>query len=100
MSRERGTTAERAQSAIVGAVLREVRVDAGLSLREVEEQTDGQMRASVLSEYERGERMISTNRLLQLARIYQVDLGVLMTVIERRVRNPHLTGEAVVSPDE
>lgn len=96
----RTSAADRAQSAIVGEVLREVRRDAGLSQHAVAEQTGGAVKASLLGSYERGERVVSADRLIELARLYSVDPGVLMSVIERRVQNPRLTGELVTIPTD
>ncbi len=94
---------ERAQTKIVGRVLREIRTDAGLSLHDAEMRSrrpDVEARpvkASILGAYERGDRMVSLDRLIELARIYDVAPGVLISVIEARIQNTALTGRAVVS---
>ena len=89
--------ADRAIGRIVGHVLREIRADLGLSLHQLAERSDGAVKMTTLGSYERGERMVSIDVLIRLARVYCVDPGVLVSVIERRVQHPGLSGEAVVS---
>lgn len=71
-------------SFVVGQVLREMREDAGLSLNDVERRTAHRMKASILGAYERADRSVSLDRLLHLARLYQVPPDVLISVIEKR----------------
>ena len=71
-------------SVAVGEVLRECREDAGLTLNEVEEITSGRLKASIVSAYERADRSASLERLLELARFYQVPPDLLLSVIEKR----------------
>jgi transcriptional regulator with XRE-family HTH domain len=54
----------------IGKVLRRVRKDRGLSLRRVAELSEGRFTPTTIAGYERGERSISTARLVSLARIY------------------------------
>lgn len=56
----------------VGARLRAVRRQKGLSLQDVEAGSRQEFKASVLGAYERGERAISVPRLQRLARYYGV----------------------------
>lgn len=56
----------------VGARLRSVRKQKGLSLQDVEATSQHEFKASVLGAYERGERAISVPRLQRLARFYDV----------------------------
>lgn len=56
----------------VGERLRQVRVDRGWSLQEVERASEGQWKAAVIGSYERGDRNISATRLLELAEFYGV----------------------------
>lgn len=81
-----------ARSVIVGRVLREVREDAGLSVaRACVGQPFGPSR---LSAYERGDRTVSLDQLLALARMYHVAPGVLMSVIEARMQDVGRSGYA------
>jgi len=56
----------------VGARLRAIRRQKGMSLQEAEELSGQEFKASVLGAYERGERAISVPRLLRLAELYRV----------------------------
>ena len=56
----------------VGERLRQVRLDRGWSLQEVERASDGRWKAAVIGSYERGDRNISATRLLELADFYGV----------------------------
>jgi transcriptional regulator with XRE-family HTH domain len=62
----------------VGERLRKVRVQKGLSLHDVELQSQSEFKASVLGAYERGERSISVNRLQRLAQFYAVRIDGLL----------------------
>jgi len=63
---------------MVGQNLRSVRRQQGLALREVEQASAGEFKASVLGAYERGERTISVLRLQRLARLYGVPVDQLL----------------------
>lgn len=67
-----------AYSALVGERLRNIRMQKGLSLHEVEEESHKEFKASVLGAYERGERSISVPRLQRLARFYGVPVDHLL----------------------
>jgi transcriptional regulator with XRE-family HTH domain len=56
----------------VGEKLRQIRVGRGLSLQDVERQSEGRWKAAVVGSYERGDRNISATRLLELAEFYEV----------------------------
>jgi transcriptional regulator with XRE-family HTH domain len=62
----------------VGDRLRRVRIQKGLSLHDVELQSQSEFKASVLGAYERGERSISVNRLQRLAQFYAVRVDGLL----------------------
>jgi transcriptional regulator with XRE-family HTH domain len=62
----------------VGERLRNVRLQKGISLHEVELASDQEFKASVLGAYERGERSISVPRLERLARFYGVPVDHLL----------------------
>jgi transcriptional regulator with XRE-family HTH domain len=57
----------------VGSRLRRIRRARGLALSDVEQRSNGELRASVVGAYERGERTLSVSRLLGLAAVYDVD---------------------------
>lgn len=56
----------------VGARLRRIRMQQGLSLQDVERKSDGLWKAAVVGSYERGDRNISASRLCELADFYGV----------------------------
>ncbi|HYT26586.1 MAG TPA: transcriptional regulator [Actinomycetota bacterium] len=70
----------------VGERLRNIRLQKGLSLHDVEERSSKEFKASVLGAYERGERSISVPRLQRLAMFYGVPVDHLL---------PRLTAAAV-----
>ena len=62
----------------VGERLRNIRLQKGLSLHDVEERSVKEFKASVLGAYERGERSISVPRLHRLAIFYGVPVDHLL----------------------
>jgi transcriptional regulator with XRE-family HTH domain len=70
-------------SANLGARLRDVRRQLGLSLQDVEVASDHEFKASVLGAYERGDRAMSVRRLQRLARLYRVPVAELLPGDER-----------------
>ncbi|MGH2706856.1 MAG: helix-turn-helix domain-containing protein, partial [Actinomycetota bacterium] len=62
----------------VGERLRNVRLQKGLSLHEVEVNSGQEFKTSVLGAYERGERAISVPRLHRLARFYGAPIDQLL----------------------
>ena len=62
----------------VGERLRAIRRQKGLSLQDVEANSEQEFKASVLGAYERGERAISVPRLERLARYYSVPVDQLL----------------------
>lgn len=54
----------------IGARLRSMRTDAELSLNDVADQSGGYFKASCVGAYERGERVIPVDRLVELAEFY------------------------------
>ncbi|MGH2811502.1 MAG: transcriptional regulator [Actinomycetota bacterium] len=65
-------------SMLVGEKLRNIRLQKGLSLHDVEVASGKRFKASVLGAYERGERTISVSRLHGLARFYGVPVDQLL----------------------
>lgn len=72
-AQESGAYAER-----LGEQLRNVRQQQGLSLQDVEAQSQGELKASVVGAYERGERAVSVTRLRALADFYRVPINELV----------------------
>lgn len=65
-------------ASMVGERLRNIRLQKGLSLHDVQSASSMEFKASVLGAYERGERSISVPRLERLARLYQVPVDHLL----------------------
>jgi len=62
----------------LGARLRAIRTQQGLSLHGVEEKSQGRWKAVVVGSYERGDRAVTVQRLSELAAFYGVPLGELI----------------------
>lgn len=73
----------------LGAKLRQVRNQQGLSLQGVEAKSGGVWKAVVVGSYERGDRAVTVQRLAELAEFYGVPLAELL---------PEPTSPAIVEP--
>src|ERR1700712_5357136 len=62
----------------LGARLRSIRTQQGLSLHGVEEKSLGRWKAVVVGSYERGDRAVTVQRLSELAEFYGVPVGELL----------------------
>ncbi len=62
----------------LGARLRAIRSQQGLSLHGVEEKSDGRWKAVVVGSYERGDRAVTVQRLSELAEFYGVPVNELL----------------------
>lgn len=62
----------------LGERLRHVRLQQGLSLHDVEGRSGGDLKASVVGAYERGERTISITRLQRLATFFRIPVSELL----------------------
>ena len=62
----------------VGSRLRAIRNQLGLTLRDVEDRSDGKWKAVVVGSYERADRSVSLPRLKDLAAFYGVDVAELL----------------------
>ncbi|MET0740133.1 MAG: transcriptional regulator [Candidatus Nanopelagicales bacterium] len=62
----------------LGARLRAIRMQQGLSLHRVEEKSSGRWKAVVVGSYERGDRAVSVQRLAELAAFYGVPVVELL----------------------
>ncbi len=82
-----------AYNRMVGRRLRTVREARLYSLRDVERESGSEFKSSVISAYERGERMMSVQRLDRLARFYDVPIAELLPsdASERELPRPNLT---------
>lgn len=76
---DEGIVAEAARyEAEIGNRLRNIRESRNFSRKDVEEQTDGEFKESILAMYENGRRRIPTPRLKKLADFYGVSTAFLM----------------------
>src|SRR5204862_2719624 len=62
----------------LGARLRAIRTQQGLSLHGVEEKSEGRWKAVVVGSYERGDRAVTVQRLAELADFYGVPISELL----------------------
>ena len=62
----------------LGARLRAIRLQQGLSLHGVEEKSEGRWKAVVVGSYERGDRAVTVQRLSDLAAFYGVPVAELL----------------------
>src|SRR5436190_8151689 len=62
----------------LGAKLRAIRTQQGLSLHGVEEKSQGRWKAVVVGSYERGDRAVTVQRLSELADFYGVPVAELL----------------------
>lgn len=62
----------------LGARLRAIRQQQGLSLQGVEEKSGGRWKAVVVGSYERGDRAVTVNRLAEIAEFYRVPVSELL----------------------
>src|SRR3954469_1271201 len=62
----------------LGARLRAIRTQQGLSLHGVEEKSRGRWKAVVVGSYERGDRAVTVQRLSELADFYGVPVSELL----------------------
>lgn len=69
---------DRSHALAIGARLRRVRHQQGMSLADVQKASEGRWKAVVVGAYERGDRTITVTRLEELARFYDVPLADLL----------------------
>jgi len=67
--------------------LRKVRISKGLTLSQVSILSKGSISAIALGSYERGNRSISAEKLLEIAQLYQVPVSELMSPTEKGIRS-------------
>ena len=62
----------------LGSRLRAIRQQQGLTLQQVEEQSEGRWKAVVVGSYERGDRAVSVAKLAELSEFYNVPVSELL----------------------
>jgi len=72
----------------IAARIRLLRRERGLSLTDVEKLSHGSLKAVVLGSYERGDRTISINRAIEIARIFSIPLHHLLSAPEKSAPMP------------
>jgi transcriptional regulator with XRE-family HTH domain len=87
------TSEDQRYAEMLGERLRRVRAQQGLSLHDVEARSDGELKASVVGAYERGERAVSITRLHRMASFYRVPVAELLP--ERASEPPQLGDQRV-----
>jgi len=93
--RVRGRTVRLPEASLavrLGLALRDARDAARLTLREAEQRTGGELRASTISSYERGIRVVPPERLALLASTY----GLTVEVLTARARYEEPPRRAVI----
>src|ERR671932_1877146 len=73
-----GTSMTTEYAKALGARLRAIRTQQGLSLHGVEEKSNGRWKAVVVGSYERGDRDVTVQRLAELAEFYGVPVAELL----------------------
>jgi transcriptional regulator with XRE-family HTH domain len=91
-----GTVQDDRYAVRLGERLRRVRQQQGLSLLDVEQLSDGELKASVVGAYERGERTVSITRLYRLAHFYRIPVPELLPDSERTRGRPDDHPEVVI----
>ncbi|OFW66122.1 MAG: hypothetical protein A2Z12_02495 [Actinobacteria bacterium RBG_16_68_21] len=71
---------------LVGARVRSIRRQRGLSLQDVQRLSNGEFKAAVVGAYERGERSLSLPRLQRLSQFFQVPISQFMPQDEAGTR--------------
>jgi transcriptional regulator with XRE-family HTH domain len=79
----------------VGMRLRAVRMALGWSLADAEEQSWGNIKAVVISSYERADRGVTISRLAEIADLYQVPVASLLPPEEPRGEEVLLVADAI-----
>ena len=73
---------------VLGARLRRIRHQQGLSLADVEQRSGGEWKAVVIGAYERGDRAVSMDRLARLADFYGVPVSGILPSPGDRTQDP------------
>jgi transcriptional regulator with XRE-family HTH domain len=73
---------ERQHAVALGQWLRGIRHRLGLSLQAVQEKSDGRWKSVVIGSYERGDRAISTPKLIELCGFYGINPAEFFATLE------------------
>lgn len=65
-------------SKALGERLRNIRIQKGMSLQDVQQASDGKWKAAVVGAYERGDRNVTVSRLSELANFYGVPVAEIL----------------------
>jgi transcriptional regulator with XRE-family HTH domain len=79
----------------VGEVIRNARVEHGLTVYDVERRSGGRFKPSSLGGYERGERSISLQRFCQLSEVYGIPADRLLREVLERIKRGSREGVIV-----
>jgi transcriptional regulator with XRE-family HTH domain len=83
---ETDSPTERAELLRIGASLRAIRRQKGLTLRDVERQSEGKWKAVVVGSYERADRALTLKRATGLSAFYNVPLDQLLGLVRQSPR--------------
>ena len=83
----------------LGAKLRAIRLQQGLSLHGVEDKSQGRWKAVVVGSYERGDRAVTALRLAELAAFYRVPVSELLPAGAPPVRVTSSSARVVLALD-
>ncbi len=83
---------------IIGSMLKEVRLDRGMTLEQVAENFG--VIPKTIQRYESGERKISIDKLMELTTFYGVDYSHFMAAAEKRLSLKHPSIVSQMSDDE
>lgn len=83
----------------LGSRLRAIRQQQGLTLQQVEEQSEGKWKAVVVGSYERGDRAVSVAKLAELSTFFNVPVSELLPKEEAMSGTVHSGGGAKVMLD-
>lgn len=83
----------------LGQQLRSVRMANHLSLKQVEKLSKGRFKASIVGSYERGERAVSTYRLVELASLYGVSPAWIVSEASRQSGRRRFDADAGIRID-
>ena len=65
--------------------LRQIRESQGLTLQDVATKSKGAISAIALGSYERGDRSISTRKIMQIAHLYGLPIGELFNAADKHL---------------
>ena len=84
----------------LGARLRAIRTQQGLSLHGVEDKSDGRWKAVVVGSYERGDRAVTVQRLSELADFYGVPVNELLPEGHTPIATPEAAARIIIDLEQ